>query len=247
MVSNLCPDIPVQRIVRSLRPPRGRVLEASSTRGRSAVPGRGLRRPRQRGSASPPGGNPGPRVRLKATIRPETLRGSGGRRSSMSSDAATIAPAPLDFKPRAQRRREDGAGCPFPSEPPRSHVTAKPDKMRSSGAACSPPASAPCAISCVRWNGRRGRWPSRPGKAPTRARPQAGGAVQSGDAAEARDHAADDAAGRARGGRCASAAATAEKIRAPPATPKAERPSSDGAAAAEAAPLRIDDKTPAIV
>jgi hypothetical protein len=32
--------------------------------------------PRQRGSASPPGGNPGPRVRLKATIRPQILRGA---------------------------------------------------------------------------------------------------------------------------------------------------------------------------
>jgi hypothetical protein len=57
-------------------PPRGRAHEASSAGGRRAVPGRGYANPRQRGSASPPGASPGPRVWLKASIRPKTLRGA---------------------------------------------------------------------------------------------------------------------------------------------------------------------------
>jgi hypothetical protein len=57
-------------------PPRGRAHEASSAGGRRAVPGRAQRRVRQRGSASPPGGIPGPRERFNATIRPQILRGA---------------------------------------------------------------------------------------------------------------------------------------------------------------------------
>src|SRR3972149_11799840 len=56
----------------------------------------GSTRRRQRGSASPPGGNPGPRVRLKATIRPKTLRGAVRSRSKKPKVAVPIAPQPLD-------------------------------------------------------------------------------------------------------------------------------------------------------
>src|SRR3972149_5207035 len=66
----------------------------------------GSTRRRQRGSASPPGGNPGPRVRLKATIRPETLRGAVRCRSKKLKGRGAHRPAaPCEAKPRAETRR----------------------------------------------------------------------------------------------------------------------------------------------